>query len=92
MPDTAQLVAMVIALLTGGLLRDVFAWLTGLIRGRGDRRSELEKAHDRADNEATNRRIVEEHASHLRRILYAADCVAASDIPPFPPYRKKATE
>ena len=89
MPDTAQWVAIVVAALTGGFVRDIFTWVRGLFKGRTHRRSELDRAWDKADDEARKRRIVEEHASHVRRLLYEAPCVENGTVPPFPSYTKK---
>lgn len=90
MPDTAQWVAIVIAALTGGFARDILTWTKTLFRPRSAlRRTELETAWSRADEEARKRRIVEEHASHLRRALIEAPCVDRASIEPFPTYSKE---
>lgn len=86
--DTAGWVAIAVAALTGGLARDLFAWLRSAFK-KADRRSELERAWDSRDAEARKRRQVEEHASLLTRMLIAAPCVDQSTIPPFPQYTKK---
>jgi hypothetical protein len=50
-----------------------------------DRTRASEAAADgRADNEAHDRRLAQEHASHLRRLLFEAPCVDPSTIPPWP--------
>lgn len=89
MPDTAQWVAIAVAALTGGFARDIFAWLRGLFKGAGHRRSELDRAWEKADDESRKRRIAEEHASQIRRLLIEAQCVENDTIPPFPTYPKK---
>lgn len=84
-----QLTTIVVALLGGGFTAELIRWLAPLIKGRGTRRSELDQAHSRADAEAAKRRIVEEHASRLTRLLIEAPCIDSSTIPSFPPYPKK---
>jgi hypothetical protein len=62
------------------------------ITGRGARqRSEIERVRALADREAYRRRIAQEHASHLRRLLYEAPCVAVESIPPNPTYSREDT-
>lgn len=93
MPDTAQWVAIIIALLTGSFFREVGGGIRavfGKVTGRAtERRSELTRAWDTADDEARKRRIAEEHASHVRRILIEAPCVDNNQVPPYPTYSSR---
>lgn len=55
--------------------------------GRGrKRRDEVDRAWTRADSEAQKRRIAEEHASHVRRLLIEAPCIDNAQVPQFPAY------
>lgn len=47
-------------------------------------RAAQDEADRRADHEAHDRRLAQEHASHLRRLLYEAPCVDTTTIPPWP--------
>ncbi|KAA9133769.1 hypothetical protein [Microbacterium caowuchunii] len=49
-------------------------------------RDDARSADHRADQEALRRRVAQEHASHLRRLLYEAPCVDVTTIPPWPAY------
>lgn len=89
MGSTPWVVTIVVAALGGSFLTEVFRWIVGRFRGRIEKRSEVERAWDRADEEARKRRLLEEHNSELRRILYAAPCVDSSTIPPFPSYSRR---
>lgn len=93
MLDTAQWVALGIAALTGGFAREIGVGaraVFGKLTGRAtERRSELRRAWDTADEEARKRRIAEEHASHVRRILIEAPCVDNTDVPPYPSYTSR---
>lgn len=89
MSESPWWVPIVIALITGGIARDLVTWVRGLRKGKVPRRSELEQAWASADEQSRRRRIAEEHASHLRRRLIEAPCVDTTTIPVFPPYKEK---
>lgn len=89
MPDTAQWVAIAVAVLMGGLGRDLLGWLKEAVVGRPKKRDELQRAWDERDEEARRRRIVEEVLSLTRRIALGAPCLNEEDIPPFPTYGPK---
>lgn len=80
-----------IALILGTLgVRELLAFVVNWISGRAMREKgrvrevidERDKAEDERDREAAYRRIIQEHASELRRLLIEA---GAADIPPWPP-------
>ena len=77
-------VPIAVAAITAGFAREIFTWGRGLLKGRTPRRTELEKAWDAADEQARRRRVAEEHAARLKRLLIAAPCVDDSLIPPDP--------
>lgn len=87
--EASHVVAIVIALISGTFLRDLARWVRSWGNGANERRSELRRAWDASDEEARKRRLVEEHASHLRRLLVAAPCVEPHTIPPYPKYRQE---
>lgn len=84
--ETGQWVALAVAALTGGFARDIIGWVRSLFRGRPQRRGEMERAWEKADEESRRRRLAEEHASHLRRLLLEAPCIPSHEVPPFPSY------
>lgn len=49
-------------------------------------------AEVRADDEAYKRRISQEHASLIRRLLLEAPCVDPTSIPPHPTYTRRKDE
>lgn len=87
--DTQSLVTIVVALLTGGFLKYLIDWLRQLGKGHAERRSELRRAWDAVDSEARKRRLLEEYASCLRRLLFDAPCVDAATVPPYPRYKQE---
>lgn len=96
--DAARDIALVLtsigaATIVPKLAAAMWRLLTG---GAGRQRREIDRARKaeasadtRADIEARARRLAQEHASHLRRLLYEAPCVDVSTIPPFPVYDRK---
>lgn len=90
--DYAALAAIITAVGGGMIIPKLFTRAWDAISGRGKRRrDEVDRAWRRVDREAQRRRVVEEHASHLRRMLIDAPCVDVADIPPFPSYRSTDT-
>lgn len=91
MTELARDIALILTSAGGAVLVPrMFGALWKAATGRASRqRREVDRVRSIADNEAHNRRIAEEHASHLRRLLYEAPCVEVAAIPPFPPYRKE---
>ena len=90
--DAASIAALIGAAGGGAILLELVKRLLDATTGRGrKRRDEVDRAWRRADREASRRRVVEEHASHLRRLLLAADCVDTTSIPPFPAYTETTT-
>lgn len=72
----------------GVLLSQLVPWLWRTITNREkQRRSDADKAWAQRDEQARRRRIMEEHAHVLRRVLIEAPCVARADIPPWPTSR-----
>ena len=62
--------------------------LVGIFTGRSRRkRDEVDEAYRERDREASKRRVIEEHASAVRRIAIEAPCVPTESIPPWPAYR-----
>ena len=53
------------------------------LRGQ-ERRDDLAKAWADRDEQARRRRVIEEHAHELRRVLIEAPCVDRRTIPPWP--------
>lgn len=98
MSDLARDVALILTSAGGAvfvpkLLAAVWRAVTG---GASRQRREIDRAlaaeraaARRADIEAHSRRIAQEHASHLRRLLIEAPCVDITAIPPFPLYERK---
>jgi hypothetical protein len=99
MPDTAQWVAIVIALLTGTFGRDLVAWLRAALKGRNAaRRTEVDRAIAERDKARQERdaaqsetswwarwaRIVEESLGLHRRQMIDASCIRPEDLPPYP--------
>lgn len=52
-------------------------------------RADAAAAYERADEEAYQRRITQEHASLIRRLLLEAPCVDPATIPPYPYYHRR---
>lgn len=55
----------------------------------GESNKRAAAADARADDEAYMRRVTQEHASHLRRLLFEAPCVDPATIPPHPIYHRR---
>lgn len=69
----------------GALLAQFLPWLWRFVTNReGKRRSDADKAWADRDDQARRRRVIEEHAHELRRILIDAPCVERADIPSWP--------
>lgn len=92
---TAETVAaLMLGLGVGGILLELMKRTWDAISGRGKvRRDEIARAWEQADEqrrnrdeEATRRRIAEEHASQLRRLALEAPCIPNEDIPQYPAY------
>lgn len=81
---TQQIVALVVALGGGTLIPTLFKGLRSRTEKGKQKRDEVDRAWRHADREAAHRRRIAEHASHLRRLLYAAPCVETNTIPPWP--------
>jgi len=90
--DAADIASLIAAAGGGGILLELTKRGVGALSGAGrKRRDEVDRAWKRTDKEAQRRRLIEEHASHLRRILFGAPCVDAADIPPWPTYSSTDT-
>lgn len=66
------------------LVKGVEMFTSWVTRREGKKRTDLDRAWSARDREARKRRIVEEHAHSLRRMLIEAPCIEFSDIPPWP--------
>ncbi|MBN0040257.1 hypothetical protein JN535_08780 [Cellulosimicrobium cellulans] len=84
--DTGQIISLVAALGIGGILKqlidNVAAWRKG-------RQAEERDAWAERDREAKARRVLEEYAHALRRLLFRLglrEGASDDDIPPFPNY------
>lgn len=87
--DGAQIVSLLIALGAGGILLELVKRLFDSFSGRGKkRRDEVDRAWGARDEEARKRRISEEHASLIRRLLIEAPCVDNTTVPPYPNYKE----
>lgn len=87
--DGAQIVSILIALGAGGILLELTKRIVDTFSGRGKkRRDEVDRAWSARDEEARKRRISEEHASFIRRLLIEAPCVENSTVPPYPTYKE----
>ncbi|WP_119697054.1 hypothetical protein [Microbacterium halotolerans] len=91
-----ELAAIISSLLGAGgigaiLIKLVERGLDKMSNRGNKRRDEVDRAWRRVDREASRRRKVEEHASHLTRLLIAAPCVDPTTIPKFPPYTSTDT-
>lgn len=91
--ELARDIALVLTSVGGTVLIPKMAGaLWRVLTGRAQRqRREIDRtrtasaaADRRADDEAHDRRLAQEHASHLRRLLFEAPCVDTSTIPPWP--------
>ncbi len=91
MTELARDIALILTSVGGAVLVPrMLGALWKAATGRASRqRREVDRMRLKADNEAHNRRLSEEHASHLRRLLFEAPCVRVEDIPPYPIYRKE---
>lgn len=91
MSDVARDIALVLSAAGGAVfVPKVLAALWRAVTGAPRRqRREIERVRQEKDDEAHNRRLAEEHASHLRRIALEASCIPVESIPPRPTYRKK---
>lgn len=76
--------AVIVPKLAGALWRAVTGRATRQRREIDRARAEKAAAELRADTEARDRRIAQEHASHCRRLLFEAPCVDPSTIPDYP--------
>lgn len=85
--DASHVVTIIVALITYGGGQHFFRWVSRRRAGDAERRTELRRAWAAADEEARRRRIAEEYASRLVRMLTDAECVAPADIPAFPSYK-----
>jgi hypothetical protein len=84
-----EIAALITALGIGGILAKLADRIWGALTGRAkERRSEVDRAWARADDEARKRRVIEEHASRLTRRLIEAPCVDDKTIEPFPTYKE----
>lgn len=87
--DGAQIVSLLIALGAGGILLELVKRAFDTFSGRGKkRRDEVDRAWSARDEEARKRRISEEHASLIRRLLIEAPCVDNTTVPPYPNYKE----
>lgn len=87
--DVPQIVSLLAALGAGGILLELTKRLVDSFSGRGkQRRDEVDRAWSARDDEARKRRISEEHASSIRRMLIEAPCVENSTVPPYPSYKE----
>ncbi|GGD32977.1 hypothetical protein GCM10010915_11700 [Microbacterium faecale] len=85
--DAAAIASLIGAAGGGAILLELTKRGLDKISNRGaKRRDEVDRAWRRVDREASKRRRMEEHASHLTRLLFAAPCVEPADIPSFPAY------
>lgn len=82
--DLTQIIALLAALGGGTVIPTLFKGIRSRTAQGKRRRDEVDRAWRHADSEASARRRIAEHASHLRRLLYAAPCVETSSIPPWP--------
>lgn len=89
--DLVQAFALILTSIGGAVLvPKMAAALWQAVTGRATRkRREIDRLRDVADYEAYRRRIAQEHASHLRRLLYEAPCVDPATIPPYPTTNRK---
>ena len=90
----ADIAALLVAGGVGAVVLELTKRIWDAISGRGKvRRDEIARAWAQADeqrqkrdDEATRRRIAEEHASQLRRLALEAPCIPNEDIPQYPTY------
>ena len=91
--DAGTLVTIIGALGGGAIVPSLVKRGIDAVSGRGrKRRDEVDRAWRRADSEARKRRVIEEHASQLRRELLEAPCVDPAAIPPWPRYVSTDTD
>ncbi|MEV8029279.1 hypothetical protein [Cellulosimicrobium funkei] len=84
--DTGQIISLVAALGIGGILKQLIDNLVAWLKGR---QAEERDAWAERDREAKARRILEEYAHALRRLLFRQglrEGAGNDDIPPFPNY------
>lgn len=87
--DGALIVSYLLALGVGGILLELVKRLFDSFSGRGKkRRDEVDRAWGARDEEARKRRISEEHASLIRRLLIEAPCVDHTKVPLYPNYKE----
>ena len=90
--DAADIASLIAAAGGGAILLELTKRGLDKLSNRGaKRRDEVDRAWRRADREAHKRRMLEEYASHLRRILISAACIEAADIPNWPAYSSTDT-
>ncbi len=84
--DTGQIISLVAALGIGGILKQLIDNLVAWFKGR---QAEERDAWAERDREAKARRILEEYAHALRRLLFrlgAREGDGDDDVPRFPTY------
>lgn len=83
--DAQLIVTAVLSALGGGtattIFKNVWDWATGRAERR---RSEVDRAYDKADAERRVRIIVEDSLMLHRRIMREAPCIDETAIPPYP--------
>lgn len=90
--DGATIAAVLVSLGVGAILLELTKRIADALSGRGrKRRDEVDRAWQRADREASMRRIAEEYASRQTRRLIEAPCVDTDSIESFPTYPPKET-
>lgn len=83
--SAGEIAALATALGAGAILKDLIGWLIRAVTGReGKRRDDTQKAWRYYDRAEKRRRVVEEHAHRLRRLLIEAPCVDPQNIPEWP--------
>lgn len=90
--DAADIASLIAAAGGGAILLELTKRGLDKLSNRGaKRRDEVDRAWRRADREAQKRRVLEEYASQLRRVLIGAPCVETADIPTWPAYSSTDT-
>lgn len=90
--DLTQLPLILTALGGGAIIPSLIKGVRFTFTGRGKkRRDEVDQAWRRVDREADRRRVWQDYAWQLRRILREAPCVEAASIPPSPAYSSTDT-
>lgn len=78
--------SLVLGVLSGGLIAQIFKTIADRIKGRSSKRSELEVAWGKADEESRRRRIAEDRFHQARKLLIEANCIDPTNIPEYPDY------